>query len=102
MFFDESTFRLVNSRGIKVKRPSRLNRYKQRLTIATVKHSASVMVWGRFSGKKGRGGLYFLPKNKTMDSDRYKSVLENHLLLLWADPPYYFKMACSVTRTSWL
>jgi hypothetical protein len=89
MFFDESTFRLVNSRGIKVKRPSRLNCYKQCLTIATVKHSASVMVWGRFSCKKGRGGLYFLPKNKTMNGDRHKSVLENHLLPLWSDPRHH-------------
>jgi transposase len=80
MFSDESTFRLVNSRGRKVRRPMGLNRYKQRYTIPTVKHSASVMVWGCFSGKMGRGGLYFLPKNTTMNGERYKTVLEHHLL----------------------
>jgi transposase len=80
MFSDESTFRLVNSRGMKVRRPSGLDRYKQRFTVPTVKHSASVMVWGCFSGKMGRGGLYFLPKNQTMNGERYKSVLENHLM----------------------
>jgi hypothetical protein len=53
MFSDESTFRLVNSRGMKVPRPSVLNRYKQRFTVPTVKHSASVMVWGCFSGTNG-------------------------------------------------
>jgi hypothetical protein len=36
MFSDELTFRLVNSRGMKVRRPSRLNRYKQRFTIPTI------------------------------------------------------------------
>jgi hypothetical protein len=71
---NKSTFRLVNSRGMKVRRPSGLNHYKQRFTIATVKHSASVMVWGCFSGKKGRGGLYFLPKNQTMNGECYKRI----------------------------
>ncbi len=80
MFSDESKFRLVNSRGIKVRRPSRLNSYKQRFTIPTVKHSAIVMVWGCCSSKNGRGGLYFIPKNQTMNGERYKSVLENHPL----------------------
>ncbi len=80
MFSDESTFRLVNSRGIKVRRISGISRYKQRYTVPTVKHSASVMVWGCFRGKRGRGGLYFLPKNCTMNGEQYKTVLENHLL----------------------
>jgi transposase len=80
MYSDESTFRLVNSRGAKVRRPSTVSRYKHRYTIPTVKHSASVMVWGCFSGSKGRGGLYFLPQNTTMNGQRYKNVLENHLL----------------------
>jgi transposase len=80
MFSDESTFRLVNSRASIVRRPKGISRYKQRYTIPTVKHSASVMVWGCFSGKKGRGGLYFLPKNCTMNGPRYKTVLEDHLL----------------------
>jgi hypothetical protein len=64
MFSDELTFRLVDSRGMKVRRPSRLNSYKQRFSIPTVKHSASVMVWGCFSGKKGQGGLYCSPRTK--------------------------------------
>jgi transposase len=57
-----------------------MSRYKHRYTIATVKNSASVMVWGCFSGSKDRGDLYFLPKNTTMNGERYKNVLENHLL----------------------
>jgi hypothetical protein len=38
------------------------------------------MVWGCFSGKRGRGGLYFLPKNYTMNGETYKKVLADHLL----------------------
>jgi transposase len=80
MFSDESTFRIINSRSTKVRRPSTVSRYKQRYTITTVKHSPSVMVWGCFSGQKGRGGLYFLPKNCTMNGERYKEVLDDHLI----------------------
>lgn len=80
MFSDESTFRLINPRGVIVRRPTTLCRYKHRYTISTVKHSASVMVWGCFSGTVGRGGLYFLPKNQTMNGPRYKEVLEEHLV----------------------
>ena len=61
MFCDESTSRLV-LRGYKmVGRPSGVSRY----IIKTVKHPKNVMVWGDFSGDKGREGLYFFPKNVT-------------------------------------
>jgi hypothetical protein len=45
-----------------------------------VKYPDSVMVWGFISGSLGRGGLYFLPKNCTMNSEKYQEVLENHLI----------------------
>ncbi len=67
MFSDESTFHLVNSSGTKVRRARGISRYKQRYTIPIMKHRASVMVWGCFSRKKGRGVLYFLPKNCVMN-----------------------------------
>jgi hypothetical protein len=38
------------------------------------------MIWGCFSGAVGRGGLFFLQKNTTMNAERYQQVLENHLL----------------------
>ena len=38
------------------------------------------MLWGCFSGKEERGGLYFLPKNVTMNADRYLQVLKDHLV----------------------
>jgi hypothetical protein len=38
------------------------------------------MVWVWFSGRLGKGGLYFLPPNTTtMNSVHFKAVLENHL-----------------------
>ena len=38
------------------------------------------MMWACFSGKLGRGGIYALPKNVTMNGERYKDVLEDHLI----------------------
>jgi hypothetical protein len=37
-------------------------------------------VWGCYSGKVGRGSLYFLPENKTMDGERYARVMEENLI----------------------
>jgi transposase len=61
VFSDTSAFRLINPRAMKVRQPSTTKRYKQRYTEVNVKHLASVMVWGCFSGTGGRGSLYFLP-----------------------------------------
>ena len=83
MFSDESTFRLVREGYKLVRRPQGVSRYASMYTIKTVKHPESVMVWGAFSGNKGRGGLYFLPKNVTMRGDNYLRVLDQHMLLFW-------------------
>lgn len=66
-----------------VRPPGSVSRYDPRYTVKTVKHPDSVMVWGAFSGNKGRGGLYFLPKNVTMKATNYITVLEEHLLNFW-------------------
>ena len=77
---DESTFRCISERQGRVRRPVGSDRYDPRYTSQTVEHSDYVMIWGCFSGKVGRGGLYFLTKNQTMNGDRYLQVLEDHLL----------------------
>ena len=83
MFCDESTYRLV-LRGYKlVLRHLGVSRYDSRYIIKTVKHPKSVMVWGAFSGDKGRGGLYFLPKNVTIRGDNYLRIFDHHMLSLW-------------------
>ena len=79
MFSDESTFRLVSLARVKVRRPTTMAIYHQRYVNKTVKHSLSVMVWGCFSGKGGRGSLYFLPPKSTMNGDRYMEVLREKL-----------------------
>ena len=45
--------------------------------------STSRLVLSPFSGDKGRGGLYFLPKNATMRGDSYLRVLDHHKLPFW-------------------
>ena len=55
MFCNESTSPLVLRGYWLVRGTSGVSRY----IIKTVKHPKSVMVWGDFSGDKGRGGLYF-------------------------------------------
>lgn len=79
MFSDESMFKTIASRPKHVRRPPGSNRYDSKYTIKTVKHPESVMVWGSFCAS-GRGGLYFLPKNTTMNSESYISCLNDHLL----------------------
>lgn len=83
MFSDESTFRMFRARSKTVRRPGSVSQYDPRYTVKTVKHPDSVMVWGAFSGNKGRGGLYFLPQNVTMKANNYKTVVEEHLLNFW-------------------
>jgi transposase len=80
MYSDESTFRCIRAVRSMVRRPSGMNRFDSRYTVKTVKHPASLMVWACFSGSCGRGGIYFLPPNVTMNGERYQDVLENHLL----------------------
>jgi len=80
MFSDESMFRLINPRSVTVRRPTASCRYLSKFTRKTMKHPAAVMVWGCFSGRGGRGSLYFLPSNTTMNGDRYLGVLEEKLI----------------------
>lgn len=71
MFSDESTFRLIRGASNVVCRPKSVSRYHPKYTVKTVKLLDSVMVREAFSGNKGRGGLYFLPKNMTMKGSNY-------------------------------
>ena len=71
------TFR---SRPKTVRRPKGSDRMNPLYTVKTVKHPPSVMIWGCFSFK-GRGTLYFLPKNVTMNGSRYLEMLQEKLPL---------------------
>ena len=83
MFSDESTFYLIRGcAGVRRVRRFKgmLERYKNKHCLPTVKKAGSQMIWGCFSGNGGRGGLWFLPPNKTMRSENYVECLEGHLL----------------------
>ena len=80
MFSHESNFKVIRATARQtVHRPSG-TRFDPKFTRKTVKHPPGVMVWGCFSGLKGRGGLFFLPKGQTMNTDRYIECLNDHLL----------------------
>ncbi|KAK8749768.1 hypothetical protein OTU49_015529 [Cherax quadricarinatus] len=85
MFSDGSTFRLIRSSSKIIHGPSGVSRYDPQYAMKTVKHPESIMVLGAFSGYKGRGGLYFLPKNITMKGSNYMyiKVLRDHMLTFW-------------------
>jgi hypothetical protein len=61
------------------------------------------MVGGCFSGKLGRGGLYFLSPNTTMNGVRYKMVLENHLLpfMVLHKTQWFLQETHPATRVRW-
>ncbi|KAG7155141.1 Transposable element Tcb1 transposase-like 4 [Homarus americanus] len=80
---DESTVQYVKMSGNRVRRPVTASRFDHRYTKKAVKHPDHVMVWGCFSGAVGRGGLYFLPRNVTMNSDQYIEVSNEHLLTFY-------------------
>lgn len=81
MWSKESAVQVLSSHLVKVRRPAYCSRYNKQFTVLTVKHSSCVMVWGCLNGKMGRGGLYFLPKGETMNSERYKEGLSNNMFL---------------------
>jgi hypothetical protein len=79
MYSDQSTFRVITVTRTLVWRPIGSNRYSNQLTVKTDKHPDSLMVWCCFSAA-GCGSLYFLPRNTTMNAERYEKVLQEHLL----------------------
>jgi transposase len=76
-FSDESTFEQFGSYRQWVRRPVG-TRYEPRYTTATVKHPQKQMVWGCFSGA-GRGSLYFINANETVNANRYIDILSSKL-----------------------
>lgn len=74
MWSDESTLKSIQDHSARVRWPSSISRFNLANTVGIVMHSESVMIWGWFSGFKGQGSLYFLPKNETMNSDGLHSV----------------------------
>jgi len=77
MFSDESTFSQFSSYVRHVRRPSG-QRFNLRYVVPTVKQAPTVMVWASFSGR-GRGGIWFMPKNTTINGAVYLDILKDKL-----------------------
>lgn len=82
MFSDESTFTQFYSYYQHVRRPSK-KRYDIKYVVPTVKQAAKVMVWGCISAF-GRGALWFLPKNTTINGQVYLNILKEKLPIFMA------------------
>ena len=80
MWSDESTFQCGAVRRGKLRHPPCMSPLEPRYLHLTVKHPPSVMILGSFSGEMGWGGIYFLPKNATMNGDCYTEILQSHML----------------------
>ena len=83
-YTDESTFRLVRGGTCYVRRGKGANRSEQKFYRPTVKHSASIMIWGMFDGRYSRWDISFVPRRgknrKTMDTKKYITHVKNHFL----------------------
>jgi hypothetical protein len=79
MFSDESTFSQFASYVRHVRRPKK-QRYNVRYVVPRVKQAPTSMVWACFSGR-GTGGIWFMPKNTTINGAVYLSILQDKLQL---------------------
>ena len=78
LFSDESTFSVTENRPKKVRRRPGSDPYDPKFTCATVKFPQKLMVWGAFS-YHGVSKLIFLPKNETMNKEKYLELLSDNL-----------------------
>ena len=77
MWTDECSIEQFGSRQLAVRRPTS-QRYNPRYVVQTMKHPVKQMIWGSISSQ-GRGGLFFLPKGKTMNASTYLDLLKEKL-----------------------
>lgn len=78
LFSDESTFTQFYSFVPYVRRPVG-RRFELQYCVGSVKQSKKVMVWGCFSGKGGRGGLWFARDGETINAAVYQNILAEKL-----------------------
>lgn len=71
-------FTVTGNRGGKVYRRPGSDVYHPKFTQGTMKHPDSLMVWGAF-GYHGVGPLVILPKNVTMNAERYLDLIKLNL-----------------------
>lgn len=77
MFSDETTICQFGAFSRHVRRPKG-KRYDPHYTIKTVKNAPKVMVWGAIT-TAGRSGLWFMPKDTTINGRVYLTILQEKL-----------------------
>lgn len=89
MWSDESNFVINYETPKRVRRPAYSRSsgstvgdpYQLKYLKKTVKHPAKLMVWAAFTGEAGRGSLYFLKYNTTLNSAEYlEKILKEKLV----------------------
>ena len=106
MFSDEATFSQFASFKRHVRRPKN-QRYNIRYIVPTVKQAPTTMVWACFSAR-GRGGIWFMPKDTTINAQVYLNILRDklptHMPILNCTVFQHDGAPChrSVTVTRWL
>ena len=88
MFSEEATFSQFLSYVRNVRRPKN-QRYNMRYVIPTVKKAPVTMVWAS-SAAAGRGGIWFMTKNTTINGQVYLNILQDKLL------PHMRILNCSI------
>ena len=78
LWSDEATFTVTCNRKGKVYMRPGSDPYDPKFTCKTVKNPDSIMFWGCF-GFYGVGPLIALPRNETMNSEKYLMLLTDHL-----------------------
>ena len=81
LFSDESTFRLLPPMGARwVRRVPGESRFLHKYLCKRLRVTEGVMVWGCFSGRGGKGNLFFLDAKETLRQDRYLHILAREVL----------------------
>ena len=78
LFFDENAKSTHTSCGIRVRRKKGSDKYLDKYVQTTVKYTDTLMLWACMSSQ-GPGLIYFLEKNRKINSDKYINVLKKKL-----------------------
>uniref|UniRef100_A0A8C1CKD1 Uncharacterized protein n=1 Tax=Cyprinus carpio TaxID=7962 RepID=A0A8C1CKD1_CYPCA len=94
IFSDEASFHLFGTSGKSAVRRRTGEDHHECYDVPSVKHPATLHVWGCFS-TKGVGSLIILPKNTARNKEWYQNVLQEQLLLTiheqFGDDPCIFQ-----------
>ena len=74
MFSDETLIRQFNPTNVSIRRPTN-ERYNIRYIQPSVRHSASVMMWGAITAR-GRAGIHLMPNHVTINAERYLEIIK--------------------------